>query len=450
MRRSRKIILGLVIAAAIIGGALWRVSQQSLWPGTYYMEWRMDRPVNPTTNLAGELKQVSPASVREIKGLKSRRPYLGKAGPLTVVLDESRGAGTGYDTAYVYSAYPRKGASPRVVRVSLKRSKDWLGEALSGSGRKTPIDLHLGAGTDDAVVQSTSLLSVFVRLGAKRRPTLAGVEVQGGWYCKIRSGFGVVEAEPLRVARDLGILPREEAKANTYHGVLSPGEVEQYRGKLYVISVSSSGRTVKINPYRGPVVSVRITAKDGQGRSVRCESGHVGGPGDFDASGDDDVVCVPGKYLVVRADIRRFAGGLAEGWGRSPWLSIEERPFDVPQTDQVVVEFGGPMKMEIDPGHATMVRSRSLTGTMPVAFSVARGKLTAIDPAQFHVRIIDSLGKACWSGVLRYSDVSQEILATYPLKLPVKLKPGTYNVRVSYDASWWQGKLTAEKTLVVR
>ncbi len=84
----------------------------TLQTGTYPLEWRVPKmavdfdPRYPF-NSSGEnaytldLKPVSASSGRTYRGLKSASALVGDGGGFVVLVDESKGSGGGYDTAYM-------------------------------------------------------------------------------------------------------------------------------------------------------------------------------------------------------------------------------------------------------------------------------------------------------------------------------------------------------------
>lgn len=96
MRFTLAITILLVVFAA---GA---VSALTIEPRTYNLEWQVNQ--SPTAAAPTSLEQariISEAQAAQFSGLKSTKCRIADVNDLLVIIDESAGTGTGYNTAYV-------------------------------------------------------------------------------------------------------------------------------------------------------------------------------------------------------------------------------------------------------------------------------------------------------------------------------------------------------------
>ncbi|MGC8863455.1 MAG: hypothetical protein ACP5R5_11875, partial [Armatimonadota bacterium] len=348
-----------------------------LAPGTYVLTWDPDTDCSAA---ACSYSQMSSEDVKaRVKGnppLKSAKPAYfacrfdgeGEDGCLVIVLDESKGTGKGWDTAYV----------------DLNRNWDLSDESPMTLSRVGP-----SAQTEEFTVplrQHDAEGNVFERPVRAHVETFSGdqdyvvasVIRNGVWRGLIDSNKGRVECAVLDdncngICGDYARYNDESEFVGNgdriYIDTNGAGEVIIWPGKnshcvnlvpvarigsrFYKIAVSSLGDKVTIEPYTGEMGTLLVRGTDVEGRKAQVGGvSVVGNPGFYEFESADKPIQLPiGRYRISTCE-------LSVQCARSRVLDLECRlhsPVEIKANEQTTVDVGGRLSPAIDPDRKNLV-----------------------------------------------------------------------------------------------
>ena len=413
----------LVLAAALVGiGALAPALALTIQPGTYRLEWRIPEANTPPAGYQGASLQImSDHEAKPFVGLRSTKCYSGTTGSLTILLDESKGTGKGYDTAYIV---PKPAGDSTIdlgqaTAIPLKRN----GEALE-SDPTNKAEVYLLIGEKGAQVPQKAAASVSVEFHStqeRKEPWVyATVELRGGWHGTVKTDGGDLEVQTIdnnsNGLYDDTLSVRASDNWPTLGdsirlGTMSEGgdwtsvwlgEASSYDGKLYVIKVSKIGDTVDIQPYKGDVGKIMFQALDGSNKPAKCERVMVFGKyGMFDLPHQNDLTVPVGQYRCLYATVT--LANQAQQRGRSAAVTgIAVRPkgsVRVSKGGEAILRVGGPVKLAIEPESKVITLARGQEKHVALAFTAGRDDLGGVMGSRSaQVAIKNSKGKVLMRG----------------------------------------------------
>ena len=212
-----------LFTAAVFVSGLWAgrgvaalASRMTIQPGTYPLEWKvpdMAKNFDPRHPFDGpgethywfELKPVSASGGQTYRGLKSDKAFAGRGGGFFVVVDESKGSATGYDTAYIAASKADLAGFDvaQAVKVSLRDNPAKFYGAtatdsmLSLSDKPGELSTEICLGEPgDQVIKRAAVDGFNIRLrqtGARAEPCIAEVTLRGGWYGNLKTSKGELQ-----------------------------------------------------------------------------------------------------------------------------------------------------------------------------------------------------------------------------------------------------------------
>lgn len=459
------------LAAAVVAlgvAALAPALGITIEPGVYKMEWRVPEPDHASFggHRGTGVAQIGDRQISLFKGIRSAEALMGRAGPYTIVIDESDGTGTGYDIAYVFerpsddSAYDLGSAA----KIKLNRNGQVL---VPQDADGLLIDQTMGRPGSQITKKAALSLSaaMTVREDGKEEPDHAVLTLRGGWYGKLRTDEGELDVQvidmdldgafddPLSVdlARssvvvgDMILLGGTPTRFEDYQKLVYIAETSCYDDKLYRFDVSATGDTVTIEPYAGDVGTISVKAIDGYGKPAQCTgSAFYGEAGVFYRSGPRMAV-PPGNYGYLTATIMPEQSG-----PNDDVFGVRVRPdgiVKVAANKETVVKVGGPMNVEIEPESRTITAKAGEQKTVRLVLTVGGEELAGVEGnRRAWVNIRDSKGKLLSS---EQTGFGRRGTCPYSVRIPSDWKPGAYRIGVSFDPSPYQKTIFAKKTLTV-
>lgn len=380
-------------------------------PGTYKLEWRVpadDEHVTFAGRKSTELTRLDKTEDVKVTGLASTAAMWGTMDSRAVVLDESKGDGTGYDTAYILSYSPEwtQYDAAKAEKIALTANEtQWTG----GS----EVDLVLGQPGEQITKRAQFSLTVF---RAEDLPGLAILTIRGGWHGKLRTDAGdldveladvngnglytdVVKLEPGQDMPNMGdmmILGSPPVKPMDQVRLIVLSPVFYYDARLYNIHVHPTGETVDIRPYAGERGHLRIAARDGFNKPADCAFALIFGPSMmFAADPSSDLPVVPGRYRCKLAVIR------PKGVNSESGIALGPKDAALVTRDGLgVVKVGGPFKAIVEPGAKYVTAKRGSDLQIKFAFVAGADQFQGLENADRKalVNIRDSKGKLLHSG----------------------------------------------------
>ncbi len=447
----------------------------TIQPGTYLLEWKVPSlpdHFNPRYPFAGpgenlyrvELKPVSASRGRTYGGLKSANAFVGWRGGFFVLLDESKGSGTGYDTAYIAASKADLAMVDvtRAVKVSLKDNPGKFPGAaatdstlwLANKPGELSTEICIGEPGDQVTERArVDGFKVYQRqTGVRTEPCSAEVTVRGGWYGTIttskgklqvrvtdHNGNGVYgdkfqpgwETDEKAWGDTINLIP---VKRGEMEDILLLAEAVLIDGQLYLVDVSKTGNRLDIKPYGGETGFLSVGATDGKGKQANCENvSYSGDKGDFWPVDDKPVKVPVGNY--------RCSASIGAGvYVVSPLVALEK--------DRTVrFAIGGPLHFDVAPGadaiHAKAGEDRQIETTVYAGQDIMHlascGKFTAT--------FTDAEGKT----VAEQAAINRrlQVQCTQVFTIPKSLQPGAYTVDVRLDARPYQEPVSVRKKLVI-
>jgi len=462
MRLTRTLCLAvpMVVVALSPGRAI------TLDAGTYKLQWAIPGPKEAPSGYCSARMRTLPADeAARYEGLRSGKCYRAMMHRMTVLLDESKGTGQGYDVAYVTAE--QSGASridlKQAARIPLKLNRDVL-----ESDRENPVRVNVEIGEYGSMVTKQADVMLSVRFAAgpsgQGEPT-AYTTLRGGWSGTIKTDAGPVDVQlldqnsngiygdllavepglPFFVPADMLLIrgsgPNRPSKR------LGLAKVVECDGKLYSIALSKTGDALTIEPYTGGTGSVKVEATDGYGKPAECRSMTlVGESAVYDLLGGGGMKLPVGEYRVLEAQVTQTDrnGPEAGAFGVAVYSRLRVK---VEKDAEAAVKIGGPMKLEIEPDIPSIAAERERPTPIALVFTVGGSQLVEIDgDRSAQIKIADAGGKVLQTGE---ASIGTDGRCVYSLEIPKAWKPGTYKVTASFDPTPYQGPITAEKELKI-
>jgi len=446
----------LFIAAVMAISATCQSQAATLQPGVYKMEWRTDDSVPGMSRvmIAGQLSRT-----------QSSDPFVGYVGGCKVVVSGST------DDRAVQMTPPGAGVA---VSIPFDKAKDLF---ISDPG--SAVKVVLGHAPNEVVEEAP----IWVWSRDLSPGSLTGwvrITWQGGWIGKIKTDSGEIEVSPICENRDgdfddkLVFPPKDSSSTGDHDAIIfktgrafgfSPtvlGKAVRFDDKLYDISVSPSGDTVTVAPFKGDTGTVRFNAKNGNGGVAYVASaGVIGVGGEFHIRDEDEAELPVGDYVLGTAQVDGTPGmdktarpGVIRG------VRISYHPdiaFKVQKNRTCEVVVGGPLCLEttVSPfsknkplrrGSMTGGHTKVLVGEIPTIFD-SRGLTNGL------VELIDSVGKVVVSSPCKLGLAGSgqaPMHSSWTMGIPLACPPGDYKLRVSFEAPPYQDKVTGEQAVTVK
>lgn len=461
MHSPPKLMLILLLAIALSVPA----SAVILKPGTYRLKWvvtKEDRESCVPTFV--NLNPVAEQGTKLLHGVVSPHAFAGAYGPLTLVVDESKGAGKGYDVIYLIPE-TRDGVpidlknAPR-MKLTRSNSNQWKGDMKTLT--KNPL-----IGGSSTVKLKDAVTSVV--LGSSKYENGADcydadLGLAGGWKGAIKSDIGdlnvstspglcsrydvPIHEEPGAPVSQVGGAVFIDSPQRMMEKVLLPAKACQFGGKLYSVSVAPAGNEVKIQPYMGAVGTVRVSGIDGYGRPARASGLAIEGlPGMFVNMKYGTELTVPaGSYENVSTEVPYGDGQTPDGHVA---VGITRKGLEVVSSRTVELALGGPIKMELTATHRKSDDVKMKSGESQwfvVVLSVDDNTGAQASP-EIAVVVKDASGKVLLSDKTKYEEDYGGHY--YVLKIPDSWHPGTYSIEGTLDIRPYQDIIKASRTFVV-
>lgn len=397
-----------------------------LTPGTYTLSW--DDNLDLSHAFFPESVRSREELQSKIKGLSlliSSKPYLssyrldgdGYDGSLVIVCDESKGTGTGYDTAYI--------DANRNWDISDDKPIKWKRDAGMGNSSKTSCVEVLahqgdpnGDHADHPVMVSLSIYSAENYFQA--RPM-----IKGGWKGSIQSNRGPIEFIPIDANQngrygDISKSAKGEAdcfaidtngigQALPWTGsrhVLRANEVVSIANRLDNISVSDKGDKVTVKPYTGASGQIAVKASRIGGLDAKivgmvitdgasCYTLH-----DYDSS----LLLPAGHYSMESCDIVLQSAKLS-----NPRISVAVSDmFSIEPDKMSTFTIGGDVSASIDPAEKQTVFYSGQQGQFTWSLGLGKGatisNLGEMDRSRgVRVKLFDGHDKVVYSGGAGYT-----------------------------------------------
>jgi len=417
MQRMGRAVLAAALAAAAIVGPPPAVT---LLPGTYQMEWKRTSGQNPFSEGSPiELRLMSAAEAKKMPGLVSKKCLVGRDRRFRVVLDESKGTGKGYDTAYVTPAADalESGGLSRATKLPLKNRGGWV--EFDG---KEPPEVDLTFGEPGSQVKQKAGISLMATLYQPRTgPTMAYafVGVLGCWSGKIKTDTGEIavqlvdmnsngilgdktEVGSLGVRRMQGdqlILgdPTAFATLEDYPSIGFFGAPVAYGGKLYTIEAAKTGEKLDVRPYSGDIGKLRIEAKDSYGNPAQCGVVILDSrAATYYLKGGEETEVPAGDYDDATAAI--LAKQEATG-KRQLAVVVRAAKLSVEKNATTTLDLGGKVSMFIEPRSKPLTVKRGQQLDVSLTFGVTDGQFGGfVGGRSVAVKVLAPNGKAVASG----------------------------------------------------
>ena len=414
----------------------------SLTPGVYRLKWD-NRPASQDS-LWSVYRQEQAAiflskPTERIRGAVSNRalagPFWGDS--FRICLDESKGSGKGYDTAYIGtgSVYITDVDCRKMVKIPLV--------ARNGGLYATAFAADVPAGRRNAA-PARRLFDIAARVQPDGRGGVTGkawIYIRGAWHGRIKTDRGYV---PVRLMEKegfgqwqtviMGRADNSELDEPTSLSLLHIGGAITFDNELYSLRVSPKGDSLSIQPYGGPTGVVRVRAVDGYGRPVRKASMFVGNLR-YSCSQGRKVMMPVGNYDEVTFNLQvgdRL--NLFTIYPSLPRLTIRKGA----QT----IDVGGPLSLGLEVGKSSD-GARSIAATLLLP-----------QPQQcrdWPTGVKASLQVRNWRGQTVHSEaIANESGFSVFFDLPRTLRPGVYTALISIDARPYDKKRVFGVKLRVR
>ncbi len=461
----RSVIWLLAVLALTGGSGLAPALGTTIEPGTYTMEWRIPEAGEDVSFGGRVFAALAPADTglaSNYKGLSSSKGLYGGTSRYTVFLDESKGTGTGYDTAYVLEGELGESEcdlTADAFKIKLKK-QDGLLQSAESSG--PVVDLTIGE--EGSQITKKAVLGVDVHMSGEQ-PQLAMLVMRGGWYGTLKTDKGDLDVQLIDVNSngiygdkvsanadqpypnpgDVVLIGGMPTRFEDYGNLLYLGDVVSYGGKLYEMSVSKTGETIDVQSYTSPVGKLRIEALDGRGKPSRCSTAMLFGNSGMFSTDGGELTVPPGEYRWLTAGIVPTQEGPEE---KHFGITVQPKStVKVTKGKTAVTKIGGPMKVEIAPGMGVITVSQGGMKMIQLSFTVGGDELGGVMGNRMAwVNIRDRKGKLLSS---KQSGFGRGGACAYSVRIPKDWKPGTYSIGVSFDPSPYQKTIYAKKKIKV-
>lgn len=480
-----RLSVSLFLVVALLGAAITVPASAAMPTGTYQMQWQVPTNTSGATtfcNKYGTLKPITPELAARVQGLASTKAYACELGgatartlattsaaaklepeteAYTLILDESKGTDTGYDTAYVIRNAPKRGTIDlgKAVKVALTRTATTTTARTAVSLRvptlttttattttsatttRTPVRLltsrnytylQTASGqplpTMDVPVgpvgtQQMKKAAVSVRVTlqgvdekAPKLPSAATLTLLGGWAATVKTSDGevVIKAQNSNSNSTFSDLSTE---ANRYGDSITVdfgkrvgaaasgltrvyiGKACQYDGKFYEANVTPVGDKVTIRPYSGGTGTLKIKALDGMNANPESFTVTASGTmGSFSfSSANGTDFVVPAGDYTVSTVI--YPKQTATGTSRVYIRCASKSPVKVASGQTVRLWAGGEVGMQIEPATDVVKATTGKDLKVALAFTAGSDKVSGVGGGRkAAVSIADETGKVVLSG----------------------------------------------------
>jgi len=355
-------------------------------------------------------KPAEPAG--KLPALKSKKPlYAGlplgdKPGDqVRLVLDESKGPGTGYDTLYVDANRNADLSDDGVIpfRKCLLNEGAYEADPVRvtvryADGSQRAILVAVTCWSPAQISEEDGYLQYAVIEHLEGAITLGNAKVLVGLYDSGEPNgcFGDFGADRVKLI--------EEGKGGLADApAMLLGRVLRYEDRLWELKVEGAGAKLSIKPYGGPVGRFKASFAPSEGFSVRAVilrlSGADGCHFDCRLTGDAGLELPAGSFRVGSSHV-----GLTDAAGAGWELSVScAQQLEVAAGQTTTLKLGAPFKVEpvlqkaARPGRAVPVACRITGAAGEVYGSVRQGT-----PALPVVAVSDAAGKAVAGGKMEY------------------------------------------------
>lgn len=355
-----RIVVTYLLIAIIAAAGITPAAAAILQPGTYQMQWQpgvLSWSRYGTTNVMLRLENMTAEEIKSCEGLKSSKCIKARGVQFTIILDESKGTGKGYDTAYMIPSVSNLDLK-NATAIELARVNSLI---VTDRSKLYEVNLHTGTESSSPVKKYAVNLSVYL---AKPESEVSRVlvEMAGAWSGAIKTDEGEVPVilvdrngngvfgEPFefpdRPIADM--IEFKEQTSDSREDISTAkffGKAVQYEDKLYSITASPSGETITVSPYTGDTGRIKVLAKDGTGESISAFTSMIYGTG-----GGFNVT--PGQEIVVPDDSYKIGATLSitkdESQRSTFMLSMNSiETISVGKDEVVELTIGGPLSMSI-------------------------------------------------------------------------------------------------------
>lgn len=457
--RSECSTLGVWFASllpVLLAGPLCAVTIE---PGVYRLEWRVPEDDSDLSYIARRGVSLKPLAAEPEDGFASTMCYSGTERGFTVVVDESGGTGTGYDTAYVLPA------GDETVRIESSKGltfalKDNLGSLRCDDSRRVLEMPGLGKPV-------RLKLEVHMAADARnvKRPYFAELTLLGGWIGQLRTDSGQIQVQTvdqdgdgvygektrldpvtkMPSSGDAVVVGKASGGLDGLGNILHLGEVVSYAGKLYAFDVSPAGDQIEVRPYGGQTGKIVLQAKDGYGRAAACDFLMLsGGSSVLTHRGTGVMPVPPATYLCPTAVIRAQQGA---GAGDFALVLQPDQEVSVRAGASATLRLGGVIRAMIGSGFGILGIRRGEEKTVRLNFQVGACRLAdVVGPRAVTVNLRDSRGRLVHGGQALFGAGGS---CSYTIRIPCDWRPGRYTMGISFDPSPYQKPVFATKRIQV-
>lgn len=456
----------LIAAAVIITANCVPVSAVTIQPGSYKLEWKVPK-TDSDVCFAGRtgvvLSMLSETQASEMPGLASACPYSGKTDRFSIILDESRGTGKGWDTAYITRISER--GIDKAVKIQLKREDNTL-KPSSRSG--ATIELITGGDGSQKTRKAAIDLEIYLEADQEGNlcPSFAMLTLRGGWYGKLKTDSGelVVQSVDLNensiygdeftidtgnklpVTGDALIFGDSPQDFDDYSNMAYLGRIISYDGSLYECEVSSTGESLEIKAYEGETGILSFDPRDGFGKQAQCRRAVVYAHcGIFSAGNGAEILVPPGDYRCLTAVVLPM--NMNAGDDVFSVFVQRKTPVTVVANGSSPMRLGGPVDVLVDQESDIIELSAGGSKSIKLSLAVGDDGLVGLEgPSRAHVNIRDERGKLLSSEAV---EMSSSGVCDYKVSIPAHWKPGTYTLGVAFESPDYQKPTYAHKMLRV-
>lgn len=441
-------------------------SAVTIKPGVYKLEWKVpnsDGDVCFAGRAGANLYTLSPEEAVEMTGLVSSRPYSGKTDSFRIVLDESKGNGEGYDTAYV-SRVGETGLD-KAVKILLKQ-EDYTLKPSSPSGAL--FELNLGSGDTQVTRKAALGLEVYLETDEVNnfQPAFAMLTMRGGWYGKVATDEGALAVQSVDLNEncvygdqsvinfssklpemgDAIVFGDSPVDFDDYSNVVYLGKVISYGGRLYECSISPTGESLEIKDYEGETGILSFDPRDGFDKKADCRKVVVyTHAGVFTSSNGSELVVPPGDYRCLTAVVT--TASVKGGNDAFSVLAQRKSPVTVTANEKTSMSIGGPVDVLIDQESDILDMSLGAAKIIKLNLKLGDDDLVGLEGScKACVNIRDEKGKLLSS---EHLDIKPSGVLDYYVRIPSHWKTGTYTLGVAFESASYQKPAYAHKMLRV-
>ena len=463
----------IVVLGILVGSCVWAAKPPTLKLGEYKLQW-MDQDQN-SDELGPEkdFRKMTADEVKRCPGLVSADCSI-TDGPLRVIVDESKGTGTGYDTLYYIppSVNSDEIDFSRAVKMSL-RVVEGSKYVLSAANPLTFVEWPVGKGTSRQLKKMVGG-GLNVKLprpdwGTSRMRLLPSIS--GHWSGKIDTDQGQVSVslidhnwdgiygQKVRYDREFGdMMPADEIligdgpnlrplATHIYHTMFL-GKGVTYEGKLYDLKVSSSGETITVLPYDGGKGKLLIDARDSRGKPFEYVGAlAINGEGIYTVRGALGTELPTGTYN----DMWVLIGPDAQAADDRKFRFYQHCPgkLKIDKGKTVTLRVGGRMTLDIQAQQGAKISTVKAGGNLSFEITPMIGKECAFmfdDEKHLNITVKDAGGR-----VVHSSQVKQSYGGFYnrafecSLAVPQDWDPGLYTIIASYPGEPYQDVITGTR-----